>query len=113
MTTKELLKKLELSRSTRCVELLKKLSKEKNIFIIHNVSSSVYADDETLISFIKHKEKGIRYNIAQNEGASVKVLKLLTEHESDKEVLEEIIHNKRCTKLLKTEVMKKLKKLGA
>lgn len=113
MTTKELLKKLEQSRSTRCVELLKKLSKEKNIFIIHNVSSSVYADDETLISFIKHKEKGIRFNIAQNEGASVKVLKLLTEHESDKEVLEEIIHNKRCTKALKVEVMKKLTKLGA
>lgn len=110
MSTKELLKKLELSRSTRCVELLKKLAKEKNIFIIHNVSSSVYTDEETLINLIKHKEKGIRFNIAQNEGASAKVLKLLIENETDKEVLEEIIHNKRCTKLLKAEVMKKLKK---
>ena len=110
MTTKELLKKLEQSRSTRCVELLKKLSKEQNIFIIHNVSSSVYSDEETLIKFIKHKEKGIRFNIAQNEGATAKVLKLLLESETDKEVLEEILHNKRCTKLLKAEVMKKLKK---
>ena len=113
MTTKELLEKLQQSRSTRSSELLRQLGKEKNIFIIHNVSSSVYADDETLISFINHKEKGIRFNIAQNEGASVKVLKLLTEHESDKEVLEEIIHNKRCTKALKVEVMKKLTRLGA
>lgn len=111
MTT-ELLKKLEQSRSTRSAKLLKELSKERNIFIIHNVSSSVYANEETLIKFIKHKEKGIRFNVAQNENASAKVLKMLIEAETDKEVLEEIIHNKRCTKALKTEIKNKIA-LGA
>lgn len=108
--TAELVKKLAIARSTRSPKLLKELSKEKNIFIIHNISSSIYTDEETLIKFISHKEKGIRFNLAQNEGASAKVLKMLIETETDKEVLEEIIYNKNCTKSLKTEAINKIAK---